>query len=186
MGDKAIDERNHPFTIIYNDLLTDESLSIYDTAVYIALCSFTDLYDQKCFPLVCEIANRAKCGERQVRLSLKTLEERGLIRREHCAGYATIYHIMDTQHITAPYAGLDDPSRDMSESISARAAHHADYSEISEMPMDQIILLAELGLLSIEQAEQKGRGTPDLEFLKGTFTEIRRTANERLPLKVTA
>jgi hypothetical protein len=50
--------------------------------------------------------------------------------------------------------------------------------------MEQIIRLADLGLTAIEQAEAKGRGTSDLEFLRGTFTEIRKAAIERLPLKV--
>jgi len=79
-------------------VFTDEALSIYDSHVYAALCSFAT-QGGDCFPSVKTLAKRAKCSERQARISLRVLEEQGYITTEAQNGGVNIYTLTREKHL---------------------------------------------------------------------------------------
>ena len=85
-------------------IFIDESLSIYDSHVYTALCSFMADAGENCFPSVKALAKRAKCSERQTRLSLRVLEERGYITTETQSVGTNVYTLTHHAGEAAPYA----------------------------------------------------------------------------------
>ena len=99
------DKRNHPFCIVEIPFLLDEGLSTHDKMIYVVLCSFASVRNQKCYPSVPTIAGRASCSERQVRRSLLVLEECGYIEREFAVGHATTYSILDIPERAATQTG---------------------------------------------------------------------------------
>jgi hypothetical protein len=102
----------------------DENLSIYDSHVYAALCTFSTSQDQNCFPSVKTLAKRAKCSERQARMSLRVLEEQGYITTTTQSGGVNIYTLTRSKRVPpAPARGADGAARD-----AGRAAQDADGS----------------------------------------------------------
>jgi DNA-binding transcriptional regulator YhcF (GntR family) len=78
--------------------LIDEALSIYDSHVYAALCSFASVSGES-FPSVKTLAQRAKCSERQARASLRILEEQGYITTISRPGGVNIYTLTRSKRV---------------------------------------------------------------------------------------
>lgn len=75
----VVDPSAFPFVKVDLSVVDDPELSIYDTAVYMALCSFANNTTGAAYPSVATLAKRAKCSERQARESIRKLEARGYI-----------------------------------------------------------------------------------------------------------
>ncbi len=75
------DRRDFWFCFLDVSVMTDTSLSVYDKAVYAALCSFANPQHRSCYPSLAAIAERAGCSKRRVQESLATLEASEYITR---------------------------------------------------------------------------------------------------------
>jgi hypothetical protein len=82
-----------------NAAIQDPGLSIYDTSVYMALCSFASNRTGDAYPSVAKLAERAKCSERQARKSIRVLEERGYITTHKRTGGVSIYRLTRSKHL---------------------------------------------------------------------------------------
>lgn len=104
----------------------DEALSIYDSHVYAALCTFAAAQGEDCFPSVRTLAKRAKCSERQTRMSLRVLEERGYITTTPQSGGVNLYTLTRNKRVSSTPAesaggsasGAGDPGTPCRQTIS--------------------------------------------------------------------
>lgn len=98
---KVVDRAAYPFVRVDRAAYEDEKLSIYDVAVYSALCYFASYQNDKAFPSMAKIAERAKCSERQARKSLRVLEAEGYIKTAiQPKNGANVYFLQRTKHIS--------------------------------------------------------------------------------------
>lgn len=74
--------RQAPFTMVDKAVLMDESLSVYDKAVYCILCAYADKDSRSCFPSYRTIARKAGCSRRKAVSVVAHLEELGLIEKK--------------------------------------------------------------------------------------------------------
>jgi hypothetical protein len=95
---KVRDNLDFQFCRVDLAALIDEALSIYDSHVYAALCSFASVSGES-FPSVKTLAQRAKCSERQARASLRVLEEHGYITTTSQPGGVNIYTLTRSKRI---------------------------------------------------------------------------------------
>lgn len=72
-------EAVRPFTIIYNDILDDETLSLHEVAVYIALKRFADNKTKTAFPSLATIAKKARICKSSVQKAIAGLIDKGYI-----------------------------------------------------------------------------------------------------------
>ena len=70
-----------PYFMMDSVVMTDPTLSPIDKAVFGVLCVHAGIESRQCFLKVKTIATEASCSERSVQNSLKTLEDRGIIKR---------------------------------------------------------------------------------------------------------
>lgn len=77
----VVDKGSYWFCFLDLSVMRDASLSVYDKAVYAALCSFVSGGDPGagCFPSMESVAERASCSRRQVIRCVDTLEAKGYI-----------------------------------------------------------------------------------------------------------
>lgn len=94
----VVDRAFYPFTMIDCAALDDERLSIYDMAVYAALCRFASSDNDAAFPSVRQIAEKARCSERQAQRALRVLEAEGYIEIEARKHASSIYYLTRTRH----------------------------------------------------------------------------------------
>lgn len=71
-----------PFVMVDKAVLMNESLSVYDKAVYCILCAYTDKDNRSCFPSYQTIARKAGCSRRKAISVVAHLEELGLIEKK--------------------------------------------------------------------------------------------------------
>ena len=87
-----------PFTQIANNIIQNTNLSVYEKMIYIVLCSHAN-QNKGCFPSYKTIATEACCSERQAKIIIKQLENKGYIlvtRRKNKKGknQSNIYEIV--------------------------------------------------------------------------------------------
>lgn len=70
------------FACVDGKVARDPTLSPFDKAVFLVLCSHADTDNRECYLKVKTIAYEAGCSERSTQKSLKTLTERGIIERK--------------------------------------------------------------------------------------------------------
>ncbi|MDR3354131.1 MAG: helix-turn-helix domain-containing protein [Synergistaceae bacterium] len=106
-----MDPNDYPFTRVDNAAIIDPELSIYDTSVYMALCSFASNLNGCAYPSMQTLAERAKCSVRQARKSIRVLEERGYITIGMRTGGVSIYKLTRNKHRDMPESGecLEQP-----------------------------------------------------------------------------
>ncbi len=75
-----IDNRNINFTMIENEVIDSEDLTVYEKMVYIVLCRFAK--DGECFPSYETIAKRAGCSRQKAINVVRDLCNKGLISKE--------------------------------------------------------------------------------------------------------
>lgn len=71
-----------PFVMVDKAVLMNESLSVYDKAVYCILCAYADKDSRSCFPSYQTIARKAGCSRRKAISVVAHLEELGLIEKK--------------------------------------------------------------------------------------------------------
>lgn len=71
-----------PFVMVDKAVLMNESLSVYDKAVYCILCAYADKDSRSCFPSYQTIARKAGCSRRKAISVVAHLEEFGLIEKK--------------------------------------------------------------------------------------------------------
>lgn len=71
-----------PFVMVDKAALMDETLSVYDKAVYCILCAYADKDSRSCFPSYQTIACKAGCSRRKAISVVAHLEELGLIEKK--------------------------------------------------------------------------------------------------------
>ena len=99
-------EAVRPFTIIYNDILDDENLSLHEVAVYIALKRFADNKTKVAFPSLATISKKARICKSSVQKAIAGLIDKGYIEKK--ARYdkekkeysSNIYVLMDEKKAT--------------------------------------------------------------------------------------
>lgn len=74
-------QKRKPFTIIDNDILMDEGLSIYEKMVYAILCCYADRQGL-CYPSYKTIAKKADCSPRKAFDAIQSLEASGLLVKQ--------------------------------------------------------------------------------------------------------
>lgn len=71
-----------PFVMVNKAVLMDETLSVYDKAVYCILCAYADEDSRSCFPSYQTIARKAGCSRRKAISVVAHLEGLGLIEKK--------------------------------------------------------------------------------------------------------
>lgn len=71
-----------PFVMVDKAVLMDETLSVYDKAVYCILCAYADKDSRSCFPSYQTIARKAGCSRRKAISVVAHLEELSLIEKK--------------------------------------------------------------------------------------------------------
>jgi DNA-binding Lrp family transcriptional regulator len=79
---KNVGVKKKRWVVCFENTILDLDLSIYEKMVYIVLCSHAKK-DGPAFPSVRTIAKEASCSRTKVFEALKTLEEQGIITRDH-------------------------------------------------------------------------------------------------------
>ncbi|WP_446697846.1 helix-turn-helix domain-containing protein [Acetomicrobium sp. S15 = DSM 107314] len=90
---EILDSRDFWFCFLDIAVMTDETISVYDMAIYAALCSFASTRGRTCYPSVKALMKRAGCSYRTVHRSLRTLEDKGYIQHQYRGekGQTSIY-----------------------------------------------------------------------------------------------
>ena len=73
--------KRKPFTIVDNDILQDESMTIYEKMAYVILCCYADR-DGICYPSYKTIAKKAGCSPRKAFDAVQSLEKSGLLIKQ--------------------------------------------------------------------------------------------------------
>lgn len=73
--------KRKPFTMIDNDILMDEGVSIYEKMVYAVLCCYADK-EGLCYPSYKTIAAKAGCSPRKAFDAIQKLEMSGLLEKQ--------------------------------------------------------------------------------------------------------
>lgn len=94
MSEKVIDRSGWNYTIIDNDIIETDKLTIYEKMIYIALKRFANIQTQEAFPGVKKVAEYARMSERKARDVLGILSEKELIHIEHRENNTSIYTIL--------------------------------------------------------------------------------------------
>ena len=74
--------RERPFVVVDYAVVMSGQLSVYELAVYLALCAYADSREGTCFPSYQTIAGKAGCSRRKAIDAVARLESLGLIRKE--------------------------------------------------------------------------------------------------------
>lgn len=102
MSDKVIDRSGWNYTIVDNDIIETDKLTIYEKMIYIALKRFANIQTQEAFPGVRKLAEYARISHRKARDVLGYLAEKKLIHIEYRENNTSVYTILK---IPADYSG---------------------------------------------------------------------------------
>ena len=99
--------RERPFVMVDYAVVMSGQLSVYELAVYLVLCAYTDSQEGTCFPSYQTIAGKAGCSRRKAIDAVARLESLGLIRKEvrknPCGdNTSNLYTIVAAPPIAAP------------------------------------------------------------------------------------
>lgn len=102
-----------PFVMVDKAMLMNESLSVYDKAVYCILCAYADKDSRSCFPSYQTIARKAGCSRRKAISVVAHLEELGLIEKKeqrNAIGDSTsnLYTVKPMNNAPATQSGEDN------------------------------------------------------------------------------
>jgi DNA-binding Lrp family transcriptional regulator len=105
---QAIDKRRINFTMVQNEIIDEDNLTVYEKMVYIVLCRFASNKTDRCYPSYETIAKRAGCSRPKCIQVVKSLIEKGLISKEMRKG--------EHEFMTNYYYINDIPKTDTEES----------------------------------------------------------------------
>lgn len=77
----ATDQRK--FTMVYNDFLDSDLLNYYEKMIFIAIKRFADNETMKAFPSVAKLHNMTGISTSQVKRTIASLKEKGVLKVEH-------------------------------------------------------------------------------------------------------
>lgn len=62
------------------EVIDDETLSVYELAIYTVLCKFANIHTGECFPNQEKIRKKAGCSIGRTNKAIKILEDKGYIQ----------------------------------------------------------------------------------------------------------
>lgn len=84
---------NGGFTVVENELISDESLSRNAKTVYMVLAFFSNSQTDKCYPTIATIQDKAGLTDKPVTKAIRELESAGWISRQRRSNTSTLYCI---------------------------------------------------------------------------------------------
>lgn len=102
------------YATVHTSVITDYRLSVSDKVTYLGLCLFTNTETGECYPGITDIIKAVPVSERQVRYSLKTLENKRVLRVKRVNGINSHYLLkpfVDDSYRPTPAmsGGVDTP-----------------------------------------------------------------------------